>query len=167
LTCDASSDPFKDADLKCLPGLKRLTSLQLNPRDCSDAGLAHLGGLTDIESLSIGGSRLTDEGLKHLANMKKLKSLTIARGYDRNKSVPSGGDNLTDKSLRYLEGYKDLNVLEIYSDGDFSDAALRRLHQSHPDLTIRLNGGALALDAAPTPRRTPQTPPRPARSSSR
>jgi beta-lactamase regulating signal transducer with metallopeptidase domain len=143
LTCDASSDPFQDADLKCLSGLKSLTNLQLGARNFSDEGLVCLRNLTNLERLSIGGPRLTDEGLKNLAGMKKLNSLQIFGEYIKNKSGSHGSTSITDKGLRYLEGFENLNLLEFYIDGDFSNEALRHLLKSRPDLTLRVNGANL------------------------
>jgi beta-lactamase regulating signal transducer with metallopeptidase domain len=140
LICDASSEPFQDADLKCLSGLKHLIRLGLVARDFSDTGIAYLSSLTNLEAIAIGGSRLTDEGLKQLTNMKKLNSLQIFGGYNKNKSGAYGPFNITDKGLRFLEGFEDLTLLEILADGNFSDAVLRNLQQSHPNLIIRLNG---------------------------
>jgi hypothetical protein len=124
--------------------LKRLRWLQIGPCNYTDKGLAYLSGLTNMERLGIGGSGLTDDGLKHLSNMKKLNFLSIVRGFDANKGGYVSGGSITDGGLRELEGLKLLSFLDIYSDNDFSDAALRRLWKELPNLfTLRINGGTL------------------------
>ena len=144
LGLDSYSEKFVDADLKCLAGLKRLSSLQIGPRDFTDQGMVYLAGLANMERLGIGGSGLTDKGLKYLADMKKLNLLSILSGWDRSKQAYGSGGNITDKGLHQLEGLKALGLLEIYSDNTFSDAALRRLQRELPNLfTLRINGGIL------------------------
>lgn len=139
-----SKDVFTDADLKCLASLNRIKWLQIGPRNYTDKGLAYLAGLTNMERLGIGGSDLTDEGLKHLIGMKKLNHLSVLKGFDIDKRDYASGGDITDEGLRQLEELKQLQFLNIYSDNDFSDAALRRLWKELPNLfTLRINGGAL------------------------
>jgi Leucine-rich repeat (LRR) protein len=131
----ANSEKFADEDLKCLAGLKSLKWLNISPYDYTDKGIAYLEGLTNLEILYIGGGLgLTDEGLKYLSNMKKLNLLSIEI------------NNLTDQGLRYLEEFKSLRILDIYSENDFSDAALSRLWNELPNLSLlRINGGILSM----------------------
>lgn len=139
-----SEDVFSDADLKCLAGLKRIKWQQISPCNYTDNGLAYLAGLTNMERLSIGGSGMTDEGLKYLTSMNKLNHLSILRGFDIDKKDYVSGGDITDEGLRQLGELKQLSFLNIYSDNDFSDAALRRLWKELPNMfTLRINGGML------------------------
>ena len=134
---------FVDADLRCLSGLKRLRSLQIVPCDYTNEGMEYLAGLTNMERLGIGGSGLTDEGLRCLTNMKKLKLLYIRGRWDGKKGTFESS-SITNEGLRHLGQLKALGVLEIYSDYDFSDAALSRLLRELPNLsTLKINGAVL------------------------
>lgn len=135
-----AQDAFGDADLACLPNLKKLRWLQIQPRNFTDRGMPYLAGLTEMDRLGLGGS-LTDEGLKQLANMKKLNHLSIRGGLDRDEHMPDHSGRITDKGLGYLEGFKQLAFLEVHSDRDFSDEAVQRLWEQLPNLYhLNLNG---------------------------
>lgn len=117
-----SGEVFTDADLVSLADLKRLTMVQIGPRDFTDKGIRHLARLPRIERLGVGGPRLTDEGLKFLSDMKTLNHLTIDDG------------NLTDRGLRYLEGLKLLEFLNVTSANAFSETAVQHLRNNLPNL---------------------------------
>lgn len=114
------SRPVRDGDLACLKNLPRLKRLRCWPTAFTDAGMADLGGLTRLESLSI-GPHATNDGLKYLGKMKKLRNLTLT------------GD-ITDRGLRHLEGLKTLEFLTIWSESHCTNAAVRRLQRSLPNL---------------------------------
>ena len=139
-----SREVFSDADLKCLSGFKHLRWLQIGPCNYTDEGLAYLAGLSNMERLLIGGSSLTDADLKYLAGMKNLDHLSILRGFDINEGTFGRGGSISDEGLRQLEELKQLKFLNIYSENDFSDTALRRLWKELPNLfALRINGGTL------------------------
>ncbi|HOX58264.1 MAG TPA: redoxin family protein [Candidatus Paceibacterota bacterium] len=113
---------FRDADLACLAGLKRLKWLQMGAgQGITDAGMAHLAGLTALDRLVFGGSGLTDRSLAVLANMPRLDLVTI-------------NGSFTDDGLRHLEGLKGLRHLTIRSAGNFSSAARQRLRSNLPNI---------------------------------
>ncbi len=117
-----SGEVFTDADLVSLADLKRLTMVQIGPRDFTDKGIRHLARLPRIERLGVGGPRLTDEVLKFLSDMKTLNHLTIDDG------------NFTDRGLRYLEGLKLLEFLHVTSVNAFSETAVQHLRNNLPNL---------------------------------
>jgi Leucine-rich repeat (LRR) protein len=117
-----SSEVFTDADLVSLADLKRLTMVQIGPRDFTDKGIRHLARLPRIERLGVGGPGLTDEGLKSLSDMKTLNHLTIDDG------------NFTDRGLRFLEGLKLLEFLNVTSVNAFSETAVQHLRNNLPNL---------------------------------
>jgi len=117
-------DVFVDEDLACLARLKNLEWLQIGPREFSDLGIGYLRNLTEMERLGIGGPDLTDKGLVYLARMQKLNHLTINDG------------QITDAGLAHLEGLKAIGYLNITSRQRFSPAALQRLRQQLPNLTM-------------------------------
>lgn len=130
---------FTAADLVCLAKLKRLRWLQ-GINNVTNTGLKKLSGLTNMERFSFTATGLTDDGLKSLANMKNLDLLHINNKYPA-KASGTGGRILTDEGLRYLEGLKMLTYIQIDSDNNFSNSAIRRLRRGLPNLyTLNING---------------------------
>jgi beta-lactamase regulating signal transducer with metallopeptidase domain/Leucine-rich repeat (LRR) protein len=129
---------FTNIDLVCLAKLKRLRWLQ-GINNVSDTGLKKLSGLTNMERFSFAATGLTDDGLKSLANMKNLDLLHINNEYPA-KASGAGARILTDEGLRYLEDLKMLTYIQIDSDNNFSDSAIRRLRRGLPNLyTLNIN----------------------------
>lgn len=117
-------DELRDEDLACLAKHTNLKWLQIgfiSKNQITDAGMACLAGLTNMERLTIGSPYLTDKSLACLKEMKGLEDMTIA-------------GNFTDGGLQNLEGLQNLGRLVIYSDHDFSPAAVKRLKRSLPNL---------------------------------
>ena len=140
----------------CLANLKRLTNLQIGPRDFTDKGMTSLAGLTNMERLLIGGPSLTDKGLESLTGMKKLYLLTISGSFDESKMAFKSGGKITDQGLRFLEGLKQLQNLEINSDTAFSAAAIRHLEDALPNLySLRINDGSTPARNRPMQQKAP------------
>jgi len=151
---------FRNIDLVCLAQLKRLRWLQ-GINNVSDTGLEKLSGLTNMERFSFAATGLTDDGLKCLANMKNLDLLHINNKY-RPELSPADERRLTDEGLRYLEGLKMLTYLQIDSDNNFSDSAIRRLRSGLPNLYFLningSNGQPTGMGSRASAARQPQNP---------
>lgn len=113
---------LRDEDLISLAKCEKLKRLELGLEGpITNEGLAHLAGLQNLEMLTIPGEGITDEGLVHLAGMEQLDMLTI-RGH------------ITDAGLRQLAKYKSLGSVNINTTERVSQAAMKQLHTSLPNL---------------------------------
>jgi hypothetical protein len=148
------------ADLACLAKLKRLRWLQ-GINGVTDTGLKQLAGLTNMERFSFAATGLTDDGLKSLANMKNLDLLHINNKY-RPELSPADERRLTDEGLSYLQGLKMLTYLQIDSDNNFSDSAIRRFRRGLPNLYFMningSNGQPTGMGSRASAARQPQRP---------
>jgi len=118
---------LRDEDLACLAGLPRLRWFQISqavnkPHALTDRGLAHLSGLVNMNRLTLGGPSLTDESLAYFTGMKKLDMLNIY------------GGRFTDRGLAKLEQLNGLANLTLIGDHSFSQAGIRHLFETLPEL---------------------------------
>lgn len=109
---------IKDADLKSLSALKKLTAVNLEGcRQITDKGIAHLAACPTIEYLYLGGTGIGDKALASLAKLPRLRTLHL-----QNTSVTNAG-------IAYLTGLQHLYSLQLSHTkvDDGCSAALARL----------------------------------------
>lgn len=148
------------AHLTALKSLKRLSlsyGLDAHPGDrrLSDAAAAHLAGIKTLESVGLAYGRYSDRALESLATLPRLKSLGIvnyagftetglaslkgASALEDLRLLDSGPVKMTDKALLALAELPKLKKLYMWDRGQITDAALARLRQLRPGLTVEID----------------------------
>jgi internalin A len=138
---------ISDAGLPCLAALTRLKSLGLHDTRITDQGLEHLGQMAALESLDISITSVGDDGLNHLLGLRRLESLDLYStrvtdaGFARLQSLPNlrhiavaepcETDDRRAFSQRFVRFGSRLRRTPV------TDAAIERLQQARPKLTVR------------------------------
>jgi hypothetical protein len=102
----------------------RVVELRLDGKHVTDEALELIKELTALRTLSLYGSSISDAGLENLKELGYLQALGL------------GATKITDKGIAHLEQVPALRWLWVTEDPQISEAALEKLRQAHPDLTI-------------------------------
>ncbi|MGH7139829.1 MAG: hypothetical protein ACREHD_29165 [Pirellulales bacterium] len=102
----------------------RVIELRLDGGHVTDEALVQVKELTALRTLSLYGSSISDAGLEHLKELGYLQALGL------------GATKITDQGIARLEQVPALRWLWVTEDPQLSKAALDKLKQTHPDLTI-------------------------------
>lgn len=99
----------------------------------NDSHLVHLESLTELRKLELKNdcksSHLTDKGLIHLRKLTKLEYLHLGDS--------GGGPGITDSGLVHLKGLTNLRVLVLGNNRGVTEAGLKDLQKSLPQVTIK------------------------------
>ncbi|HZY89308.1 MAG TPA: hypothetical protein VFE78_31085 [Gemmataceae bacterium] len=102
---------------------RRVTELCLSWRHLPADAFAEIDKLTDLELMDLAHTTMTDEGLAQLKDLQKLRAMGL------------GGTQITDRGLAYLEKMQGLERIWL-SKGAISRAAVEKLREARPDITI-------------------------------
>lgn len=104
-----------DEDLRQLPQLPKLHTLDLSQSKITDAGLKHIGHLKGVKSLRLMRTGVTSAGIKELAPLENLEFLSVME------------TNIGDAGLKELSACKRLRA--VYYDGISTDEGVKHLAQ--------------------------------------
>jgi len=124
-TLSLDSPMVTDAGMKEISNLKYLTVLSLQRFQMTDAGLMELAKLENLSKLDLFNMQITDDGLKELSKSKSLTALNIHNA------------KITDDGLKELSNLKDMADLNI-QEAQISDAGLKELSKLTNLMTLHI-----------------------------
>ncbi|HEX3872336.1 MAG TPA: hypothetical protein VHV77_17950, partial [Pirellulales bacterium] len=147
----ASIDQLRDADLKLISGLPKLSYLRLTNAPLTDIGFAQLRDLPSLSAIIISGTEVTDRTLEHFASFKTITELNLAdtnisdARLDALHSLPAlkilwlERTNVTDEgapSIARLQGLTDISLRRT----GMSDAVVTKLKLLMPNCKFKAKG---------------------------
>ena len=157
-----------DGACKILARNSKLKEVLLNGTQVTDAGLQELTGLKELNWLDVGSCpHVTVQGFAHLAVLPKLQQLYANGCMGLNNdalreivkiqglttlSVIGNGDRITDAGLESLAKIGSLTDLQIQSNPQLTEAAVRKLQAALPKCKITSDFPNITQ---PTPAMTP------------
>ncbi len=96
-----SNSDLTDEGIAKLPGLPKLTALDLRAVDIGDPGMKALASLKALRELNLSDGRFTDQGLANLSKLSHLERLETERV------------KITDAGIESLSGITSLRALNL------------------------------------------------------
>jgi len=148
VSVDLNHTNAADADLKLLPTMKHLQSLDLSwTTDITDVGMKEVAQLKHLQSLSLMRTAVTDAGMKEVARLKHLQLLDLCntkvtdaglKDLDvlrRMRDLDITNTQVTNASVTTLAMLKNLRLLHA-SSRNLTDAGREELKRTFPNLSF-------------------------------